>query len=86
MNRYAFVTAEAVQLAFAAATARHQRILHDCFCDLATHPFRPPDFIETDSAGRKVSVISHDEWLISYWADHAIRQIVIVEIVFVDGA
>jgi hypothetical protein len=28
----------------------------------------------------------HDEWLISYWADHAIRQIVIVEIVFVDGA
>ena len=86
MTCYAFVTAEAIKLAFAAATARHQRILYDCFRDLATHPFRQPDFFETDSSGRKVSVPSHDEWLISYWADHAIRQIVIVEVVFVDGA
>ncbi|MEY2879689.1 MAG: hypothetical protein RLZZ15_2069 [Verrucomicrobiota bacterium] len=85
MNPYAFAVEQAVLDVFAAASARQQRLVLDCFSRLAAHPFREPDWVDHDDASRTISVVLHDEWLISYWTDHAIRRVMIVELERVEG-
>lgn len=41
---------------------------------------------ETDSQGRTVEVLLHEEWLVTFWADHAVKQVHIVELEVVGGS
>ncbi len=64
-----------------AAAGRDRRKLLAWFDELATHPFLPADYEENTPSGRRVSVALREQWLITYWPDHAIQRVWIVEIV-----
>lgn len=86
MTPYSYFAEKAVQETFVTAAPRDQRILLDSFSLLASHPFRAPDWIEYDTDNRPLSVCLHEDWLISYWVDHAVRTVMIVQATLVEGA
>lgn len=47
---------------------------------LARNPFSPADYQELDADGRTNEVILEDEFLITYWLDHAVKEIRVKEI------
>jgi hypothetical protein len=47
---------------------------------LADDPFLVPDFKTPDDEGREFSLILIDDFLFSFWADHAAKVLMIVEI------
>jgi len=48
---------------------------------IARHPFRPGHHQNLDTAGRTVENLLLQEYLLSYWPDHASREIRISEII-----
>ena len=50
------------------------------FSQLAAAPFTRGDYREDDVHGRTVEVVLHEHWVIAYWADHAVKQVHIVDI------
>ena len=48
---------------------------------LAEHPQQLGDYTSVDDAGRVVQHVLVGEWHMSYWADHAERELRITEIV-----
>ncbi len=85
MSPYSFAVEQAVLDSFASASPRHQRILLDGFTRIAAQPFREPDWIEHDAANRALSVVLHEDWLVSYWTDHAARKVMFAEVERVEG-
>ncbi len=59
---------------------RQQRKLLDRAQELADDPFLVPDFKTPDDEGREISHILIDDFLFSFWADHAAKVVMIVEI------
>lgn len=47
---------------------------------LAIHPERRGDFTERDASDRILQVGRTGRWLITYWSDHAVKEIRIVRI------
>ena len=54
------------------------------FESLAKHPFTVGDFEETSPAGRKYQVKVFDDLIVTFWVDHAARELSIVECAVVD--
>lgn len=48
--------------------------------ELATDPFRAGDLSERDDTGRVLSVLVLRDHLLTYWADHATRELRIVKL------
>jgi hypothetical protein len=48
---------------------------------LAAHPFQVSDYREADAAGRMVGNLLCDDYLFSYWVDHASREVRITNII-----
>ncbi len=69
---------------FAAAGSDRRKMLH-WFENLAGNPNRNGDYEEVTPAGRRVQVTLFEEWLISYWVDHAVKRVCIVEVMRVGG-
>ncbi len=63
---------------------RRQYKLLDRVHQLAADPFLMPDFQMRDANGRETSHLLIDGFIIDYWVDHAVRQVVIVDIEPVD--
>jgi hypothetical protein len=59
---------------------RRQRRLLDRVQELADDPWLVPDFRRRDEDGREISHILIDDFLFSYWPDHATKVLMIVEI------
>ncbi|HUG09601.1 MAG TPA: hypothetical protein VMM36_01235 [Opitutaceae bacterium] len=43
-----------------------------------------PDFHSTDDSGSDVSHLMAGEFIFDYWIDHAVKQVVIVSVEFVE--
>jgi hypothetical protein len=59
---------------------RQARVAHIAFA-LADFPFRVSDYQTADSTGRSLENIEIDGFILTYWPDHAVRELRIVEIV-----
>ena len=54
--------------------------MHDRFASIAAHPFTDPDLRLADQDGRTIFVRVEDEWLVHYWIDHAVQQVIILDL------
>ena len=79
----AVFTAAAVEF-FAGLTKRRQRKVLDRVRELAADPFVMPDFRSADSAGREISHLMSDDFIFDFWVDHAVKQIVVTAIEYVE--
>ena len=51
---------------------------------VAAEPFRVGDLQQRDPAGRINEVVLIGDWLVTYWADHATREIRVVALELAD--
>jgi hypothetical protein len=65
---------------FTTLPRRRQRMLLARAQELADDPFLIPDFTSPDDEGREISHILIDDFLFSFWPDHAAKVVMIVEI------
>ena len=63
-----------------AVSRPQQRRLSVILDGLKAAPFRPGDFQQRDAAGRLHEVALIDVWLVTYWSDHAVRELRIVSL------
>ena len=64
--------------------SREQRDLLKRFREVAAFPSNFSDFVEHDSAGRRVDVHSYGKCAIKFWDDFADRHVKILDVHFAD--
>ncbi len=52
---------------------------------LALDPFQTGDYTERDSSDRNLQVKILGPWAVVYWADHAVTEVKVVQILASDG-
>ena len=62
----------------AATRGSERRRLLAVLDQVAVDPFRVGDFQQRDQSGRTYEVAMLGEWLVTYWSDHAVREIRVV--------
>lgn len=65
---------------FATLSRLRQRALLDRARELADDPFVIPDLRREDDDGREIGDILIDDFLFSFWVDHAAKVVMIVEV------
>ena len=60
---------------------RKQRLVLDLADQIARHPFKIGDYPAVDAVGRTVENLLLEDYLFSYWVDHAVREVRITEII-----
>lgn len=65
---------------FLALPRRKQRRLFNDLLKLAGYPSQPGDYESVDDTGRKIQHLRVGPIVISYWADHAVRELRITDI------
>ncbi len=65
-------------MTLAVAPRREQRRLAAMLDSLKIAPFRAGDLQERDTQGRRHEVLVAGDWVITYWLDHAVRELRIV--------
>ena len=78
--RYRPVFSDSAVVFFVSLPRRRQRKLLDRALELAGDPFLVPDFRNTDDDAREICHVLVDGFIFSYWVDHAVRSVMIVEI------
>lgn len=63
---------------FAQLSRPQQRQVGRVFDELKRDPFHQGDYRQRDPAGRVHEVALLGEWLVTYWPDHAVREIRVV--------
>jgi len=71
--------AEAVH-AFTAKGVRERERMLQIFDHLARHPFQPGDYREPGLTGREYEVRLSDDLLVTWWVDHAAREVRIIRL------
>jgi hypothetical protein len=68
------------------AARRHERAeIMRMVMVLAAAPFSAGDLTESDDTGRTLQVIALSNYVLTYWADHAVRELRIVKLERVSG-
>lgn len=75
---------EPAAMAFALASRSDQHRLAAIFDGVKAAPFRRGDFQERDAQGRINEVLVIGNWLVTYWSDHAVRELRVVRVERVD--
>jgi len=65
---------------FAGLTRKRQRKLIGLLLQLAEEPYQLGDFESSDATGRRLENIILDDWRVTYWADHAARELRIMDV------
>jgi hypothetical protein len=78
--RYRPIFSDSAVEFIATLSRRRQRRLLDRAQELANDPFLIPDLKLIDEEGREISHILIDDFLFSFWPDHAMKVVMIVEI------
>jgi hypothetical protein len=52
--------------------------------EICRNPYKKGDFIQFDNTGREIEGVIIDRFAILYWADHAVKEVKIVEIRYAD--
>jgi hypothetical protein len=81
---YGLVFASIAVEFFAGQTKRRQRKILDRAHELAADPFLVPDIRSTDSTSREISQFMSDEFIFDYWVDHAVKQVIVTDIDYVE--
>ena len=71
---------EAAAFLVSLSRRRQKRVL-DLADQIARQPFQIGDYQTVDAAGRSVENLLLDDYLFSYWVDHATREVRISEII-----
>jgi len=74
------VLSEAAAMTFALAARARQRRLAAVLDRLKAAPFRRGDLQERDSQGRENEILVADDWIVTYWPDHAAREMRVVRL------
>jgi hypothetical protein len=78
---YSYVLSEvASAFAFRLPRAEQQRLATACRL-LATAPHREGDYTTTDHTDRVLQNLLIDDWVFTFWADHAAKELRITEVV-----
>ncbi|MEJ1971767.1 MAG: hypothetical protein WDM96_04510 [Lacunisphaera sp.] len=78
---YSYVLSEtASEFAFRLPHSEQKRLAYACR-QLAQKPFSVGDYAVTDSVGRSVQNLLLDDWVFSYWADYAHKELRITDVV-----
>jgi hypothetical protein len=80
VDTYALVLSEPAAMMLATATRAEQRRLAVILDQMKADPFRQGDLRESDAQGRINEIIVADEWIVTYWPDHAVREIRIMRL------
>ena len=80
MQGYERVLSEAAAKPLATAGRGAQRTLALILDDVKAALFRPGDLQERDTQGRVNEVVVGGDWLVTYWPDHAVRELRIVRL------
>ncbi len=59
---------------------RRQRQVLDLADQIALHPFQISDYQTSDAVGHAVDNLLLDDYLFTYWVDHAAKEVRITEI------
>lgn len=78
--RYRPIFSDTAVAFFATLTRRRQRALLDRAQELAADPFVIPDLRREDEDGRDIGDLLIDDFLFSFWVDHAAKVVMIVEV------
>ena len=84
MDVYALVLSEQAAMTLATAPRSDQRKLAVMLEGMKAAPFRRGDLQERDIHGRANELVVIDDWLVTYWPDHAMRELRIVRLERVD--
>jgi hypothetical protein len=78
---YSYVLSEvASAFAFRLPRAEQQRLATACRL-LASMPHSEGDYTTTDHTGRVLQNLLIDDWVLTYWADDAVKELRITEVV-----
>ena len=80
MDAYDLVLSEMAAMTFATAARPDQRKLAVILEGVKATPFRPGELQERDVQGRVHQVLVAEDWLVTYWPDHAARELRIVRL------
>ena len=84
MESYRLVLGEAAGMSFAKASRTAQRRLIPILDVVKATPFRRGDLQESGVDGREHQVLVFGDWVVTYWSDHAVREVRIVRLERVD--
>ncbi|MEO7412429.1 MAG: hypothetical protein ABIZ81_03660 [Opitutaceae bacterium] len=78
---YSYVLAEAAsEIALRLPRSEQHRLATVCRL-LATTPLRAGDYATKDDTGRVLQNLLIDDWVLTFWADHAVKELRITEVV-----
>jgi hypothetical protein len=80
VDAYELVLSEAAAMTLATASRPAQRKLAVILEGVKATPFRAGDLQERDAQGRVNEVLVVGEWLVTYWLDHAVRELRVVRL------
>ncbi len=80
MNPYVLVLHEEAAHRLVSSSRAEQRRLAAIFDELKSAPFRKGDLQEPDAQGRVNEIMVFGDWLVTFWVDHAAREIRIVRL------
>jgi hypothetical protein len=80
VDAYELVLSEAAAMTLATAARSAQRKLAVILDEVKAAPFRPGDLQERDAQGRVHEVLVVGAWLVTYWPDHAVRELRVVRL------
>jgi hypothetical protein len=80
VDAYALVLSEPATRTLVTATRAEQRRLAVILDQMKADPFRQGDLRESDAQGRVNEVVVAGEWIVTYWPDHAVRELRIIRL------
>ena len=80
MRAYEVILHERAWAALAATKGGARRRLLALLDAVKAEPFRGGDFQQRDASGRSNEVLLLDEWLVTFWSDHAVADIHVVNL------
>ena len=76
---YIYVLGEQAISVFATLSSKEQQALLDFFRSLAAHPSQQGDLLVTRDQ-REQHLLEHGRFLVTYWPDHAVKEVRISEL------
>ena len=85
MDAYELVLSESAAMVFATAARSEQRRVAAVMEQMKVAPMRRGDLQERDAQGRDNEILVVGDWVVTYWPDHATREIRVVRLERVEG-